>query len=431
MNICPRGPRGIALRLLLVLTLSLQAGTLWAAPKNVILMIGDGMGRDTVTAAGAYRFGAAYHTFGGDQRLAMETLSGFYYCTTFSTSGAGYDFTWAGGNREYPKAGSADSAASGTALATGVKTYNGAIAVDDHKRPLVSLTELARQAGKKAGIVTSVPFYDATPACFAAHNVGRGNALPITHEMLMATQPDVLMGGGNPDTATPPSYNAISQADWEAIKAGQTPYQLVQERAEFQALIAAPGAGKVLGLFRGWGLKARNADGRSADPMLPTLAEMTQASLTTLTNPQGFFLMVEGGAIDKNAHPNNLDATVGETLAFDEAIAVTLQWIAAHGGWEDNLLIVTADHETGYLNSVQVTEAGKLPTVVWGTDGKWGSHTNRLVPLFCQGAGSERLRSYALRTTDFERGMISVVDNTAVFAVIKAALPLEAPGLTQ
>ena len=75
---------------------SLLATSLWAAPRNVILMIGDGMGMDTVIAAGAYKYGNAYHRLGGDQRLAMETLSDFYYCTTFSASGPGYDFTWDG-----------------------------------------------------------------------------------------------------------------------------------------------------------------------------------------------------------------------------------------------------------------------------------------------------------------------------------------------
>jgi alkaline phosphatase len=205
----------------------------------------------------------------------------------------------------------------------------------------------------------------------------------------------------------------------------------VQDRADFQALIAKPATGKVLGLFRNtYALKACNADGKSADPTLPTLTEMTQGTLNALANPTGFFLMVEGGAIDKNAHPNNLDATIGETIAFDDAIAATLQWIAAHGGWNENLLIITADHDTGYLNSVKPTAAGQLPTaagqlptVVWGTEGKWGNHTNRMVDVFCMGAGSDRFAAYALTVNDFEHGLTSVVDNTAIFQVMNAALP--------
>jgi alkaline phosphatase len=191
------------MRALLLLVLSLLAVTLWAAPRNVILLIGDGMGPDIVAAAGAYQYGAAYHQFGGDKQLTMETLTGHYYATTFSTNGTGYDCTWLDGSAEYSKKGCTDSAAAATALATGVKTYNGAIAVDVHQKPLVSISELARRSGYKVGVVTSVLFYDATPACFAAHNTGRGNAKDITHEILMIGQPDVLMGAGNPESAPP------------------------------------------------------------------------------------------------------------------------------------------------------------------------------------------------------------------------------------
>lgn len=419
----------LPIRLFTVLTAVFLAVALWAAPRNVILMIGDGMGPDIVTATGAYLYGADYSAFGGQKQLALQGLARHYYATTFSASGKGYNMTWNEGNAEYPKASPTDSAAAGTALATGIKTYDGAIAVDEQRRPLVAITELARQAGMKTGVITSVPFYDATPAVFAAHNGGRGNATAISHEMLMVTQPDVLMGGGNPDSAPAnQAFASINKEDWEAIKAGKTDYQLVQDRAEFQALIAKPATGKILGLFRNsYALTVRNADGKHADPALPTLVEMTQASLNTLANPQGFFLMVEGGAIDKNAHPNNLDATIGETIDFDNAVAATIQWIAANGGWENNLLIITADHDTGYLNSVKPTEAGKLPTVTWGTGGGWGNHTNRLVDVYCMGAGSERFNICAVTGKDFEHGIVPIVDNTNVFDTMRAALPVPAP----
>jgi alkaline phosphatase len=306
-------------------------------------MIGDGMGPDIVKAAGAYLYGAEYHAFGGTKMLNLETLGHHYNVTTFSATGKGYDFTWADGNRDYPKTGYTDSAAAATALATGIKTYNGAISVDTQKRPLVTITELARKAGWKTGVITSTTFYDATPAGFSSHNTGRGNATAIAHEILTETRPDVLMGGGNPDYAAPEkAFVNITKEDWTAITGGNTPYTLVQNRTDFQALITKPATGKVLGLYRNAGsLTARYADGKKADPALPTLAEMTQASLSTLANPNGFFLMVEGAAIDKNAHPNNLDATLGEMIAFDEAVAATLTWIAAHGGWDENLLLIT------------------------------------------------------------------------------------------
>jgi alkaline phosphatase len=411
-----------------VFVLLLAALAAVAAPKNIILMIGDGMGTDIVAAAGAYRFGAAHRAFGGDKRLTLETLARHYLVTTFSTDGKGYDCAWAGGSREYPKGGATDSAAAGTAMACGVKTYNGAIDMDKVGRKLPNITEVAQQAGLKTGVVTSVLFYDATPACFAAHNAGRGNAKPITHEMLLGVQPDVLMGAGNPNSFKDNPYAAISEADWAAITGGKTPYALAQTRAEFRAAIEKPAAKKLLGLFTGGvALAPRNADGNSANPDQPTLAEMTQAALTTLGNSAGFVLMVEGGAIDKHAHPNKLDAVIGETLAFDDAVAAVLAWIATHGGWEENLLIITADHDTGYLNSVKPTAAGTLPTGAWGTTGAWGGHTNRLVDLYAQGIGSDRFEGYALRTKDVQHGDVAIVDNTTIFQVMQALVPGKQP----
>lgn len=411
-----------ALLVLLVLSSGLRA-----APRNIILMIGDGMGPDIVAAAGAYRFGADHWKFGGRQKLTLESLERHYYVMTGSGSGKGYDCTWNGGNRDYPKAGATDSAASATAMATGVRTYDGAINVDMEKRPLESITALARAIGLKTGVVTSVLFFDATPAVYAdAHSAGRGNMKEIIAEILTKSRPDVLMGAGNPDSAPAEAAPLFAKEEWEAIKGGMSPFTLVQDRAEFTALVGKPTAGKVLGLFRSASaLTARNADGRGADPTQPTLAEMTRAALATLANPNGFVLMVEGGAIDKNAHPNKLDATVGETLAFDEAVGAALEWIAAHGGWEENLLIVTADHDTGYLNSVKPVAAGTLPTVRWGTDGAWGGHTNRLVDLYCQGTGTERFGQYAVLAVDFERGVVPMVANTTIFQVMKDAFPVK------
>lgn len=412
--------------LLLALALAVLAR---GAPRNVILMIGDGMGPDIIAAAGACRFGNEHWKFAGQRKLTLETLGRHYYVMTCSASGKGYDFTWKGGDREYPKAGATDSAAAATAMATGVKTFDGAIATDCEGQPLPAITATARQLGLKTGIVTSVLFFDATPAAFAAHNGARGNAAAIINEMLMTEQPDVLMGAGNPGNFPDEvAFKQFDRAAWEAIAGGKTPYALVQDRAEFQALAAKPAAGKVLGLFRSASaLKPRNADGKGADPALPTLAEMARGALASLANPAGFVLMVEGGAIDKQAHPNSLDATLGEVLAFDEAVAAVLEWIAAHGGWEENLLIITADHDTGYLNGVKPAATGTLPEISWGTGGGWGGHANRLVDLYCQGQGADRFDAFALRAQDFERGLVTAVDNTAIYRVMKSALPPVGP----
>ena len=398
-----------------------------ATPKNVILLIGDGMSPESVWAAGAYKYGKDYHVFGGREKMAMETLTGHLYSTTYSSQGHGYDFGWAGGNREYVKTRATDSAAAGTALATGVKTYDAAIGVDPNKQPLTSIVEIAKRRGMRTGVVSSVPFSHATPAAFAAHNEHRNNYTAITNDMIFKVQPDVIMGAGHPDgAAAGKEYEYITKEDWEALAGGQTPYTLIQDRAQFRQLVANPLPGKVFGAYRNhFCLKYRLADGTGADPALPTLAEMTEGALASLKNENGFFLMVEGGAIDWCNHANDLNGSIGETLDFDDTVAATLRWIARNGGWKENLLIITADHDTGYLNDVQPTEKGKLPTVKWGTGDKpWTSHTNRLVDVFFQGDTAWLLAFRAREATDFERGKIRYIDNTDIFKAMKSTIDL-------
>jgi len=419
------------LRLLLPAICAILLSAAFAAPKNVILMIGDGMGPDSVYAAGAYKFGKDYHLFGGNKMLAMETLQHHLYTTTYSSEGQGYDLTWAGGNKDYVKTHATDSAAAATALATGVKTYDTAIGVDPQKQPLMNIVEIAKQRGMKTGVISSVPFSHATPAGFAAHNESRNNYTALAHDMIFNVRPDVIMGAGNPEgAAAGKEYEYITQADWKALRDGDTPYALIQDREAFQRLATEPRVGKVFGAFRNHNcLKYCNADRAAADPTLPTLAEMSEGTLQALDNPKGFFVMIEGGAIDWCNHADDLNGSIGETLAFDEAINTVTQWIAGHGGWAQNLLIITADHETGYLNSVQPTEKGKLPLVKWGTDEKkWTSHTNRLVDVFYQGAGADLLSFSAKDATDFERGKVKVIDNTDIFKAMNGTLRKPASG---
>jgi alkaline phosphatase len=418
---------GIIRRVALLATLALLTVAAWAGPKNVIVMIGDGMGPDEVYAAGAYQFGPTYHMYGGDKRLAMETLTGMGYSTTYCAGG-----------------GTTDSAAAATALACGVKTYNGAIGVvkgpTGKNVPVRSITEIAQAKGLKTGIVTTKSFIDATPAGFGAHQDSRKMYRELANDMLFKTKPDVVMGSGNPNAAPAwekstkyPTeedwaYLHIVPAQWRDLGAGKTSYTLIQQREDFQKLIATPATGKVFGCFLGFSfITARGADNTKADPKQPTLKEMTLGTLNTLDNPKGFFAMIEGGLIDERGHANDLDGNIGETLGFDETIQATIDWIAAHGGWEQNLLIITADHETGYLRDIKPTEAGKLPTAAWGPPGRTGTgvyadHTSRIVPLYFQGAGSEAFAKYLKPIKDVERGDVQVMDNTEIFQVMKAAV---------
>jgi len=431
--------------LILILTLfALQSAN--AAPKNIILMIGDGMGPDQVWAAGAYLWGKEYHKFGGSKKLMLETLTNHYYVTTYPISGS-YDPTWAGGNPEYPWKRSTDSAAAGTAMSCGSKTYFGAVGIGtvkitgangktvDVQKSLTSIQQYAQRAGMKTGVVTTMTICNATPATFIAHISSRGIFQAITHEALTETKPDVIMGAGNPDLAPNDipgrpdltqkliKYQYIAKEDWDAVKEGRSDYTLTETRQDFIKLATTPAKGRVLGVFRDYSIiPPRNADGKGASPEIPTLAEMARGALATLDNPKGFFVMIEGGAIDERGHVSDLDGIIGETLGFDESVEVVLDWIAKHGGWEQNLLIITADHETGYLHGVIPVAPKELPVVIWGTDGVMAGHTNRLVDLYSQGTGAEAFTQYTKDIVDFERGKVKIINNTDIFKVMKAAL---------
>ncbi len=414
---------------------ALLLGLLLALPvraKNIILMVGEGMGPDTVAAAGAYQFGKDYFRSGGAQRLSLETLANHAYVTTNSFEGAPYDFTWNDGYLTYPTHNATDAAAAATAMACGVKTCKGYVGVTADKTPVPTIFELAQLHRMKTGLVTTVPFSYATPAAFAAHSSNGADAPGLAHQILWDARPDVVMGAGTPSdpmaTQDKKAYEFLSKEDWSALLCKTTPYRLASTRAQFRQLIITPVSGKVLGLFsRHNSMTCRRADGSTAEHTLPTLAEMTRAALTQLDNPHGFVLVVTSGTINICNHANFLDGAVGETLGFDQAVAAVRAWVQKHGGWEQNLLMVTANHETGYLHDVRATGAGKLPQVTWGLKQPWTEHTNRLVDLYYQGWTSSTLTGMARTAHDFEHGPIVYLDNTDIFRGMTSALRIASP----
>ena len=164
---------------------------------------------------------------------------------------------------------------------------------------------------------------------------------------------------------------------------------------------------------------------------LPSLALMTKGALNVLDNdPDGFFVMIEGGAIDWANHANQLGRLIEEQSDFNNAVDVAIEWIKANGGLEKNLLIVTGDHETGYLqgpipgvvNDIVDKGAGNLPGAYYNS----GSHTNSLIPFFAEGAGSELFNNYA-DENDPVRG--KYIDNTEIFYVMRSQIcPTPIPG---
>ncbi len=353
---------------LLVIVALLWSG--WGAasvtnePVRIILFIGDGMGEAHVTAA---RWAAV----GPEGQLAMDTLPFRGWARTSNASG-----------------GVTDSAAGATALATGVKTNNAMVSLAPDGAHLATILEQAQARGLSVGLVTNTPLAHATPAAFAAHVSNRGQMSEIARQLL-AAEVDVLLGGGENEflpTDLVGQYPAPgSRQDGrnlieEAIDGG---YTYVWDAVGLSGLAAAS-TSRLLGVF---------ADAGMTRPFAPTLAQMTEVALAVLSqNPQGFFLMVEGGQIDWAAHVNDAPWVIEDVLDFDAAVAVGLAYAERLG---NTLVIVTADHETGGM-ALSLSDNGgqrfSMPDgtpfyVTWTTD----AHTLLDVPVAAQGPWSSRL----------------------------------------
>ncbi len=349
--------------------------------QAIILFIGDGMGEPQRTAA---RWSAA----GQSGALAMDRLPAVGWSRTANVSGA-----------------VTDSAAGATAIATGVKTNNGIVGMDPDENPLTTILEQAQARGMAVGLVTTTQMAHATPAAFAAHVPDRDQMTDIAEQML-AHEVEVLLGGGEdeflPLTVTGHYPQSGERTDGrnlidEAIAAG---YTYVYTATDLAAV--DPGStGRLLGLFADEGLTR---------PHSPSLAEMTGTAIDILSqDPDGFFLMVEGGQIDWAAHANDAANVITDTLSFDQAVTVAQSYALTA---TDTLIIVTADHETGGM-SLNLTSGEEGPfTMPNGTPFyvNWSSiyHSGANVPVTAQGPWSELLNG--------------TYENTYLYTVMSLAL---------
>ena len=282
-------------------------------PKYVFLFIGDGMATPQRMVADEFSRKM------GRGQLALNTLP--YHATTRTNSTDSLV---------------TDSAAAATAIACGEKTRSGRVGMDSEgKRKLESVAYVARRNGKKVGIVTSVTINHATPAGFYAHRPHRSQYYAIGLD-LIGSGFDYFGGGGvqkNDDKTAPEYKGGIYEL---AAKAG---YKVVRDKAGLLAL--RPGEGKVLAV----GAKGKLPYSIDAKGDVATLAEYTARGIELLDNPGGFFMMVEGGAIDWCGHANEAAGNLHEVLALDEAVRVALKFAEKHP--DETLVIVTGDHETG------------------------------------------------------------------------------------
>nr|WP_219820237.1 alkaline phosphatase [Pseudoclavibacter sp. RFBI5] len=403
------------------------AGTAFAAtpavadetgPKNVIVLIGDGMGYNFVDLANAHTSGETYYqvTTGGDKKVipagsnADRPTEGFQSwdlagMSTNWAEGPAYDPAESWTDFEWNKNDPTDSAAAGTAMATGVKTYNAGIGVDVDENVVENLSERANSLGKSTGVVTSVPFSHATPAAYSAHNVSRNDYHGIAAQQLSGEM-DVVIGAGHPfydDDNQPlaaPNYQYVGQAEWEAATNGASDYAFLETNEDFAALTEGDTPEQVFGVPQVGSTLQQGRTDSGARNDVPGLATLTEGALNVLdNNDSGMFLMVEGGAIDWTGHANQTDRALEETLAFNDAVDSVIDWVETESSWDETLVVVTADHETGYLSGP--VEGQFTPMTVenhldYATH-SWNStnHTNQLVPFFYKGAGAEQLTALA------------------------------------
>ncbi|MBN3036515.1 MAG: alkaline phosphatase [Bacteroidales bacterium] len=336
-------------------SISAMAQELPSKPKNIILMIGDGMGLAQITAA---------MTVNGNN-LQMERFTQIGLQKTHSSD-------------NYVT----DSGASGTAMATGEKTYNGAIGVDTAGNPLPTILEYAEKHGKATGLVTTCAITHATPAAFIAHVPNRSSYEDIAADFLK-TDIDVFIGGG--------LKHFRQRADGKdlTLELEESGYRVVYEKGELIDVTSGKLAGLLYDVH-----PPKYSEGRG-DILLH--ASMKAIGILNM-DPDGFFLMIEGSQIDWGGHDNDINYIVDETIDFDRVVGQVLDFAEKNG---ETLVIVTADHECGGLGLNGGDMSGK--TVDAGFTGD--QHTAVMVPVFASGPGSEVFRGIYENTGIFFRMM--------------------------
>jgi alkaline phosphatase len=402
-----------------------------AHPKNVIFLLGDGMGTQEITAARYYQ--------GVKNKLNVDRMPLTGFDTTWSVKSAAAP--------PYLPDYDPDSASTGTMWATGKKTIDERISQGPSSADnvpgtnLKTILEYAQKKGKKVGDVSTAEITDATPAVLASHISLRGcqgpnnmaacptetkaaGGLGSIAEQEVDHKVDVLLGGGRarfeqPITGGPDAGKTVVQS------AQGKGYQYVTDAAGLGAVTHSNKP--VLGLFSSGNMSLEwtgpaAATGKGNAPAActegvrpaaePSLADMTEKAIKLLENRKGFFLQVEGASIDKQDHATNACGQIGETVAFDKAIGVALAYQKSH---PDTLVVVTADHAhtsqivsedasgtglpTGYSTNL-TTKDGQTLALTYGTAGYGGAgiapvaappsqqHTGAVVPVWGKGPGS-------------------------------------------
>lgn len=460
--------------------------------KYVILMISDGWGIKHLEATGKY----------ADHRPVYRSWSS--YCMSTFPAGGSYDANLAWSDFDYVKSGATDSSASATAMYTGLKTKPSMLSVSPEGQRLFTIAEKARMFNMVVGAVSTVQLSHATPGAWYAHNDYRFNSYAIAEEGLFG-DPQATYGkwdwkqrarhfaqtvfkwlprsrklfkdlySGDHGHSQP--VDVLIGADGTGYSGESYLNDYIRERLRkessqpdkhifIESVEGEDNGGRLMELSENSNITRlvgifehsyRLADGSGYNPENPTLAEMTTAALKVLgRNPSGFVLLVEGGAVDFAGHDNNMDRMIGEQTEYDEAVQAVVDWVedpSNGSNWNNTLVIVTGDHETGYLtagpgvfpnqplgevsertislekevkgsccraswednNENNMIDNGETVYWAWNTS----SHTNNLVPLYAKGLDSALFANFAINI-DPVRG--AYVDNTDVHKVMDAVI---------
>jgi alkaline phosphatase len=324
-------------------------------PKNIILLIGDGMGVTQIYAAMSI----------SEKPLALEKFKVLGYHKTYSAN-------------NYVT----DSGAGGTALATGNKTNNGHISVDSTGKAFKTILEYAEDFQLSTGLVSTSAITHATPASFIAHDTSRYNYENIAMDFL-SVDIDLFIGGGKKHFVE--REDKLNLLDSLRNKH----YTIIDSVENFNSELEGKFA-----VFTAYGHNPEMSNGRG--DMLPLSTKKAIKALDK--NDKGFFLMVEGSQIDWGGHDNDIDYVTSELIDFDNAVAEALAFAEMDG---ETLVIVTADHETGGLTLTDGNINKKEIKAEFSTD----HHSGVMVPVFAYGPGADRFAGIYQNTDVFNKMM--------------------------